>query len=245
MSRHSRAIWLMFGKAKTSLAAWRHYHFPKSNHAGFTLVEMLVTLTIMGILSLTLANFIADWLQTETLAQKRSDLLSSAETALDTATTDIRLSGDADQNNRWPDANAPGGQFGWQSNSQTLVLAKAATDKRHNVIFSDPAKYITQKDNEIYYLSGTTLYRRTLASTDASDSATTTCPPAVASNSCPSDTTIASGVTNFSVAYYDANENVVSPSDARSIQLNITVSAKQDNKTITATYSTRMVFRNE
>lgn len=220
----------------------------QTNQAGFTLLELLVSLVIMTILSLTLASFIATWLEASTMAQARSNLLTNAETALDTITTDIRLSGDADLNNRWPDPNAPGApsnQLSWQSTGTTLVLAKAAVDANNNIIFSDQDEYISQKDNEVYYLSGSTLYRRTIASPDANDAAKTTCPPASASSSCPADKTVATGVTNFSVQYYDANDALVAPDSARSIQLAITMSSVQNGETINASYATRMVFRNK
>lgn len=218
----------------------------KLNQAGFTLPELIVTMTLMTILSLMLANFVITWLAASTLAQARTELLTNAENALDAITEDIRLSGSADQVNRWPDSNGPGGnQFGWQSSGSTLVLAKAATDSSNTIIFSDPAKYITQKDNEIYYLSNGTLYRRTIASTDTNDAATTTCPPANATSSCPADKTIATNVTNFGVAYYDADLNTVTPDNARAIQLSITMSKKVNGKPVSASYNTRMVFRNE
>jgi prepilin-type N-terminal cleavage/methylation domain-containing protein len=217
----------------------------KHSEGGFTLVELLVVMIIMGILSLTLANFITDWLQASSLAQTRANLLTTTETSLDTVTNDIRLSGNADQNNRWPDPYAPGGQFGWQSNSQTLVLAKVATDSSNNIIYSDPAKYISQKDNEAYYLSGSVLYRRTLTSDSSNDAAVTTCPPANATSSCPADTTVATGVSSLSFSYYDASEQIVSPTNARSVQVAITLSKTLNGKTISASYTTRMVFRNE
>jgi prepilin-type N-terminal cleavage/methylation domain-containing protein len=217
----------------------------KCTQAGFTFVEMLVVMVVMSILSLSLANFIASWLQASSLAQTRTNLLTNAETSLDTITNDIRLSGSADQNNRWADNNAPGGQFGWTSGSQTLVLAKVATSSSNNVIYSDPSLYITQKDNKIYYLSGTKLYRRTLDSDSANDSAVTTCPPANTTSSCPADTTIATGVTSLTFTYYDANDDVVTPVNARSVQVAITESAKLDSQTISASYTTRMVFRND
>ena len=219
---------------------------PKKHiEGGFTLVELLVVMIIMGILSLTLANFITDWLQASSLAQTRANLLTTTETSLDTVTNDIRLSGNAGQNNRWPDPYAPGGQFGWQSNSQTLVLAKVATDSSNNIIYSDPAKYISQKDNEVYYLSGSVLYRRTLTSDSSNDAAVTTCPPANATSSCPADTTVATGVSSLSFSYYDASEQIVSPTNARSVQVAITLSQTLNGKTISASYTTRMVFRNE
>jgi len=206
---------------------------------------MLVVMLVMSVLSLSLANFITTWLQASSLAQKRADLLTSAETALDTVTGDIRLSGNADLNNRWADANAPGNQYGWQSGSQTLVLAKVAVDSSNNIIFSDPSKYISQKDNEVYFLSGSTLYRRTLESDSANDAATTTCPAAVASSSCPADTVVATNVANWSVTYYDASGVVVSPTDARAVQISVTLNSKLNAQTISASYTTRMVFRNE
>ncbi len=219
----------------------------KINTYGFTLVELIITISLIAIVGVTVSAFIVHWLETSTLAQARSNLLTNAENALDTVANDIRLSGDADQNNRWPDNNGPGAPanlYGWQSNSSTLVLAKAATDSSNNIIYSDPNKYITEKDNEIYYLSSGTLYRRTLSSDNVSDSATTTCPPP-GQPGCPADKVIATGVTSFSIQYFDANENIVTPTSARSIELDITMASTQDGHQISASYNTRMVFRNK
>lgn len=216
------------------------------NQKGFTLPELIVTMTLMMILSLTLANFVVNWFGTASLAQARADLLTNAENALDTITNDIRLSGSADDTNRWPDANGPGGQqFGWHSGTQVLVLAKAATDTSNNIIFSDPAQYITQKDNVVYYLSNGTLYKRTIAADDPNSAAVTTCPPASATQSCPADKTIATGVKGFTITYYDENLQSVTPDNARAVQLAITLSATKGGRTVDANYNTRMVFRNE
>ncbi len=217
-----------------------------NDQSGFTLIELTLVMIITAILSLTMANFIETWLQQSSLAESRASLLVSAENALDNVTNDIMLSGSVDQNNRWPDTYGPGGnQFGWTSGSQTLILAKAAVDSSGNVIFIDPAKYISQKDNDIYYLSGTTLYRRTLASTSSGDAAITTCPPADATASCPADLTIATDVSNLTFTYYDQNGNTVTPADARSVGINITISSIEGGQKVSANYSARMVFRNE
>lgn len=228
-----------------------HLHRPdtaapaESAQGGYTLVELLVTMLLIAILSIAIVNFFTGWAQIASLAQSRSDLLTTAENALDTISTDIKLSGSVDTNNRWADTYAPGGSYGWTSGSQVLVLAKIATDSSNNVIYSDAAKYVTQKDNEVYFLSGSTLYRRTLKSDSATDAAITTCPAADATSTCPADTVIATGVSNFSVTYYDASENVVSASNARSIQLSITIASSTGGRKASATYSTRMVFRND
>ncbi len=221
-------------------------YLKKNDEKGFTLVELLVVMIVMGILSFALVNFISTWMQSSSIALARASLLNEAQTALSIINNDTVLSGGVDQTNRWPDPNGPGGnQFGWSSNSQTLILAKVATDSSGNAIFLDSSNYITQKDDEIYYLSGTTLYRRTLASNSTNDAAVTTCPPSLATSSCPPDTTIAKGVTSWLVTYYGANNTIVSPSNARSIQLSITLTAPYGNANISTSYTTRMVFRND
>jgi len=217
----------------------------KRHQNGFTLVELLLVMIIMGIVGLALTNFISTWLQTASISEARADLLNSAEIALDDVNNDIMLSGGVDQTNRWPDPNGPGGnEYGWQSGDQTLILAKVATDSSGNPIFLDSSDYITQKDDVIYFLNGTTLYRRILASDSTNDSAITTCPASDATASCPPDTVIATDVTNWSVSYYNAENQIVTPADARSVQLSITLSEPYGNANISASYTTRMVFRN-
>jgi len=218
------------------------------NKAGFTLVELLVTIVIITILSLAIMNFVGIWLQDSSIARARAALLQNAQTALDTANKDIMQSGSADQNNRYPDAYAPGAPsntLSWASSSNTLVLAEAAEDSSGHIIFSDPNKYIPQKDNSIYFVSNKTLYRRTLSSGTSGDATVTTCPAAHATSSCPADKVIATGVTNFSVQYYDASEAQVTPTNARSVQLSLSLQQTYGGQTLTASYSTRMVFRND
>ncbi len=220
----------------------------KVTDQGFTLIELLVTLTVLTVVALSLASFTANWLQASSLAQAKSALLDNAQNALDSVNTDIQLSGASDANNRWPDVNAPNApsdQLSWQSNAQTLILAKASVDKDNNIIFSDPSKYISQKDNEIYYVSSGTLYRRTLAADDPDTAAITTCPASAVTATCPADKVVATGVSSFLVQYYSADNSQVDPSSARSIQLSLTLKSVSYNHPITASYTTRMVFRNK
>jgi prepilin-type N-terminal cleavage/methylation domain-containing protein len=216
------------------------------NKYGFTLVELLIVIVVMGIITLPIATFVTTWLNAADIAQGRSNLLSNAESSMTTITTDIQLSGSAEENNRWPDPNGPGGnQYGWSSSSSVLVLARIATDKGGNVIFSDTSKYISQKDDAIYFLSGTTLYRRLITSNSSNDSIETTCPPALATATCPADLVVATGVSSFSLAYYDINGAISTTANARSVQISLTLASKVDNHNISASYVSRMVFRNE
>lgn len=218
------------------------------NQRGVTLVELIVTTAVVSIIALTMANFMANWLQQNAISQARVDLLTTAQNALDMTGNDIRLSGAADQNNRWQDQNAPGAPgnlLSWASGSNTLILATAAEGADGNIIFSDPVHYISTKNNQIYFVSGGTLYRRTLAAPDASNSAKTTCPANISSVSCPKDRVVATGVTSFNVQYFNSDSQQVAPSDARSIELKITLGEVKYDKHIAASYDTRMVFRND
>lgn len=215
---------------------------------GMTLIELLITVVLVSIISLTLANFTANWLRQDAVTQARTNLLSNAQDALDFMNNDIRLSGAADQNNRWPDnnaPNAPANKLSWQSSNNTLILASVATDKSGKVIFSDPSQYVSEKNNQVYFVKNKTLYRRTLASPVDNNQAVTNCPSNSATNVCPADRVIATNVDTFSVKYYDAEDAEVSPANARSIGLSISLSNKRYGQTINVKNSTRMVFRND
>jgi hypothetical protein len=122
----------------------------------------------------------------------------------------------------------------------------AATDKNRNVLGEEAHDYISYKNNVIYYLSGTTLYRRVLADTAATgNSAITTCPAAHATASCPGDGDILDNVSSFSIQYYNAQNQQVDPASARSVQLSVTLLLRKYNQNITSNYTTRMVFRND
>jgi len=222
------------------------YKLKKHSIKGFTLIELLLVMILMGIVSVALTNFIVNWLQTSSIVETRANLLNKAELAMDEINNDIVLSGGIAPTNTWPDPNGPGGnEYGWTSNSQTMILEKVATDSSDNPIFIDSSDYITQKDNVIYYLSGTDLYRRTLKSDSSNDAAVTTCPPSDATSTCPPDTLITNDVSGFNITYYDDNNNVVSPDDAQSVEVSLTLTSPYGNANISQNYTTRMVFRND
>lgn len=217
------------------------------NQGGLTIVELSIALTITAALMAIIVGFSVDKLEQSSLQSMQQDLLAGAETGLNRVTTDIRLATSADDNNRWDDPNAPGAptnDFSWQSNGSTIVLAIAAQDSSGNIIFDDPHDYISAKNNIIYYLSGGTLWRRTLAASNAGNSAITTCPPSLATSSCPADKDILDNVSSFSVQYYDGNGQQVDPASAHSIQLSVQLKEHKYRQDVTANYTTRMVFRN-
>ncbi|HVU59583.1 MAG TPA: type II secretion system protein [Candidatus Saccharimonadales bacterium] len=214
---------------------------------GFTLLELLVGMIVAVLLTGVIMGFVVTQLRNSTIATAKQQLLQQAELGLDSVTKDIRLSANADANNRWPDTYAPdpNNQYSWASSSSVLILASQAQDSSGNILFQDPNRYITAKDNHIYFVQNGTLYRRTLASTMTGNAAKTTCPAADASSSCPADRDVLDNVTAFSVSYRDASNQSVTPTNARSIIVSVTLGTTKYGESISASYSEQMVFRND
>lgn len=216
--------------------------------AGFTMVEVLVTVSVTTTVLLVIGTFMTHSLQTTTLETANATILHEVQLTLDAVANDVRLSANADQNNRNPDANSPGGsanQFGWASDTSTLVLATAATTSSHNIIFSDPANYVTTKNNIVYFVSDGTLYKRIIAASATGNSAKTTCPATKVTETCPGDKELLHNVSVFGIRYVDGSNNTVLPTSARSVEISLTAARTQYKQTQSASYTTRMVFRND
>ncbi|CAN5119893.1 hypothetical protein BH09PAT3_BH09PAT3_2810 [soil metagenome] len=212
------------------------------------MVEVLVAISATTLMILVITNYMMRTLQTSTLETIKGNIQREIQLTLDFVAADIRISANADQNNRNPDANSPGGtgnQYGWTSSASTLVLATAATTTNGTIIFTDAANYITTKNNIVYFVSGGTLYKRILAASVAGNGAKTTCPASKITASCPGDKELLHNVTSFTVTYLDGSNNSVIPTDARSVELSLTATKTQYKKSQSASYTTRMVFRND
>lgn len=215
---------------------------------GFTVVEMVAAVAITGILVVLIMTFLVNTIVNNSIRTAQADLLREAQLTLDLLARDVRLSANVDANNRWPDNNAPDAPtdlFSWESGQDTLILAIAAQNTAREVLFEDAVHYITLKNNSIFYLQNGALYRRILAANHPDNRSRTTCPGSAASSSCPADTKLINDVTDFSVRYYNNDNEEVEPENARSVELSLTLSQIKYGRSITAEYSTRTVFRNE
>lgn len=215
--------------------------------AGFTLVELLVVVAVTTLMAIVVTNYMMRNIQSTALDAAQATIQSEVQTTLDIVGNDIRLSASADPNNRNPDANSPvsGNPYGWTSSSSTLILATAAVNTSNQIIFSDATNYVTVKNDIIYFVSGGTLYKRTLAASVSGNKAKTSCPANLATSSCPADVALIHNVTNFALTYIDGDNNSVAPDHARSIKLSLTASRTQYKQTQSASYTTQMVFRND
>ena len=214
---------------------------------GFTLLELMVATMVTSLLLILVMTFLVNTTVNHTVDTARADLLREAQLTLDNIGREIRLSANADEQNRWEDDNAPDAPtdlYSWSSDDDTLILATAAMDSSGNILFDDPLNYLSHKNNNIYFVSNGVLYKRTLADPVAGNTAETSCPPSAA-DSCTDDRALVDTVLNFTVRYFN-NENVeVPPTQARSIELSLSLQKERYGRTINADFSTRTVFRNE
>jgi len=220
----------------------------QSDNRGFTLIEVIITLTVASVLVGVVLGFMVNSLTQYGIAGARAELLNEAQIALDIAANDVRLAANADANNRWEDANAPNApsdEFSWSSDADTLVLATAVEDASGNILFSDTSNYISHKNNSIYFVQSGNLYKRVLAAPVTGNTAITTCPASLANASCPADRLLLGNVESFSVKYYDDQNQEVAPDSARSVELHVALKVVRYPESVFADYKTRMVFRND
>lgn len=218
------------------------------NAKGFTLVEVIASTAITGILLIVVMNFTSSSMVSISVESARADLLREAQMGLDSINRDIRLSATAEVNNRWQDQNAPyapSDLLSWTSDDDTLILATAALNDDEEVLFQDPLQYITYKNNMIFFVKDGTLFKRTLAADIADNATSTSCPKAAATTDCLADRELINNVSSFHVRYLDSDNQEVTPANARSIELSIHLQTRRYGRLLSAEYLTRMVFRNE
>lgn len=216
-----------------------------SDNRGLTIIELITATAITTILIVIVMNFLTNQMAENARQNARSELLLEAQTSLDVINSDIKHSARVDDTNRWEDPYAPdtSDPYSWQPTDEVLILAAPAKDESNDFIYDDPFAYITHKDNYIYFVEDGTLYRRILAGDDENNAATSSCPPGT--EDCSDDMTLINNVTDFHVDYLDSYDQEVTPDEARSVRVSISVVDEVYNRDITAEHSVRSVFRNE
>jgi type II secretory pathway component PulJ len=220
----------------------------KHGQDGFTITEVVIATVLVAGMVAVITGFGLTTLRSYSINAARAEILSDANLAIEVINRDIRLSANVDVNNRWEDPHAPGApddELSWESSDDTLVLVTAALDENRDIIFSDSSRYITEKNNHIYYVQDGELRRRVIASPHEDNAVSSTCPPEQASESCRADSVFAENVTTFSVEYIDRQGEPTTPDNARSVEIVLGLSADRFGQTLEVFQETRMVFRNE
>lgn len=217
----------------------------KHQQSGFSLVELLMAVAISSILSTVLVAFTLTYVADVFRSRTAAELAVESHFVLQTMIEDIRLADGIAISNDITDVNAPVGGWTTSDTSNRIIINSPAITSSRDIIYDESTGY-PYRNQFIYFISGTILYKRVLSNTGASgNSAVTTCPPSSVSSSCPGDKDYTSNIENLTLVFYDIDNIVTTdPAAARSVKIGIVMSRKTFGKSITLNNTIQTTLRN-
>jgi prepilin-type N-terminal cleavage/methylation domain-containing protein len=226
----------------------------KTHQQGYTLIELLVAISMSTVLMLAISGFATDSVVSVNQDYNKTLVLSNSKEAVGLVTRQVRLAKSVLANNVLADTyapSAPGNLYSWASTAGSgnpLVLAVPSHTSDGSVIYTDSTHTSIYTDNVIFYLNSSSkkLYKRTLKNTSAPGNVSvTTCPPTNASPSCPADADVVDDVANLTTSYLKADGTTTStPANTEAVSYTVTETRTINGKPYTGTYSTVATLRN-
>lgn len=212
---------------------------------GFTLVELLVVITVTSLLALVFLDYITNFYAVITRNNAANDLTTSSQNLLRSTVETLRVGDGVRQSNSISDANAPAGGWSTSNSNFVIIIATPALDSSRNYII-DPSTGSPYMNELVYFKSGTLLMQRALAHPDAAGaSLKTSCPAAQASASCPADRQLAEYVKDMVFTLYDQDDTQTNDALlARSIKIDLAMERDLSGPPLTLNNSIRVTLRN-
>jgi len=213
--------------------------------AGFTLVEVMVVVSVMAIVGVVFLGLVSNYFVVITRNNELSEMTVNSQNLLRTTVENIRYGDGVRQTNQIVDAHAPSGGWNTNNTSFVIIIAVPALDNTRAYIIN-PSTGSPYMNELVYYKSGLTLMERKLANPDAvGNRLQTSCPASSASSSCPADTELASYVRSMLFTLYDQNAAVTNvPADARSVKITLTTERNAPGQPLNLTTTTQVTLRN-
>jgi prepilin-type N-terminal cleavage/methylation domain-containing protein len=213
---------------------------------GFTITELVISLTIAGILAVVLFTATFYYYVNAAQAETATNLALESQSILTQLTEDIRLADSIASTNAVTDPNGPGGGWTTSDPSNILIIESPAITSSRDIIYDNSTGF-PYRNEFIYFMSGTTMYKRVLANSNAiGNTAIRTCPSASSSPTCPPDRLFSSNVSNLTFTFYDSSDSTTADAaQARSVVLTVNMAKKIFGKTVTLNNSTRVTLRNQ
>jgi len=215
----------------------------KIKQAGFTIVELLISISIASILIMVMMSITVYYYGDILKSQATAELALESQAVLRKIVEETRFADAIRTSNTIVDANAPVG--GWVTNdpSDILIISSPAYNSSRDIIYNSSDSFPYENES-VYFKSGSTFYKRVLKNTLATGNvAVTTCP--TATPTCPKDTAITSNLTNLSFVFYDVNNATTSnAASARSIAITVNLQKKAYGTTIQFNNTIRTTLRN-
>lgn len=213
--------------------------------AGFTLVELIITVVVVGILVGPILGTLTAYYIESVRSDVETKLITASNEAARSLSEQMKLASGARSVSVLSDSNAPSGGWTTDASKQRIVLATPALNSNNAIVMAPDG---TPYQNEIiYYVSTTSLYRRTIKNTAAPDNVTiTSCPPASNTPGCPPDAQLAKNVSSLTFALKQrSGAAAATPEAADLATLNLLFERRFMSTVITTTESSSVVFRNK
>ncbi len=218
----------------------------KHTSHGFTITEMVISVVVAGILTIVVFGITFYYYIDTAQAQTATDLALASQATLKTVTEDIRLADAISATNALSDPNAPSGGWTTSNPGHVIIIETPALDSSHNIIY-DPDTGFPYRNEYIYFLSGTNMYKRVLANPSApGNTAITSCPASKSGPTCPPDLLFSTHVSNLSFTFYDSSGNQTTDvTQTRSVDFEVDLAENSYGKNVTLNNGTRVTLRNE
>ncbi len=214
------------------------------NH-GFTLTELIISISLIGIISVSLLAIMTNYFVTITRNNVLIDMSVDSQNLLRSAVDELRYGAGVRDTNTIADPNGPGGGWNTSNADFVIIIAVPAVDSNRDYII-DSTTGNPYNNELVYFKNGTTLYKRTLANPSATgNSLQTSCPEALASASCPADKELNKYVKDMVFTLFDQdNVSTTDPLQARSVQIDLSLERDTFGEPITLDNNIRITLRN-
>ena len=217
-----------------------------NNQRGFTITELAISVSISAILFVAFMTVITDYFMIITRDNASIDMTNSSQNLLRSTVELLRLGNGVRQTNTINDPNAPTGGWNTSNTNFVIVIDTPALDKNNNYII-DSSTGSPFMNELVYYKSGNSLMKRTLANPSATGNTTvTSCPANLASPTCPPDSDLADYFQSMSFTLYDQDADITTdPTQARSVGISLDMQRDVFGTTISLDNSIRATLRNQ
>lgn len=212
---------------------------------GFTVVELLVVITVTSLLSIVFLDTITNFYSIITRNNASSDLTTTSQNLLRSTVEALRVGDGVRQTNSISDTNAPAGGWSTNNSSFVIIIAAPALDALRNYIIN-PDTGSPYMNELVYFKSGTLLMQRVLANPSATgNTLKTSCPAALATASCPADKQLAEYLKDMVFTLYDQDDiQTNDPLAGRSIKIDLAMERDLSGTPLTLNNSIRVTLRN-
>lgn len=219
-----------------------------SRESGFTLVELIVVVSVMGVIGVTFIGMVANYFVVISRTNQLSEMTIESQNLLRSTVENIRFGDGVRQTSQLAadvDSHAPAG--GWNTSNTAFVIiipVPALTTTREYII--DPETGEPYMNELIYYKNGSTLMERKLAHPDAvGNNMHTTCPPAQAVVGCTADILLATHVNSMIFSLYDQDGSpTTTATAARSVKISLSMQRNAPGDPINLSTNMQVTLRN-